>query len=105
MFQNMVNPVGGSGGGSKLVEETTTFSTGNNTITISELSNIKAVVIETTSYSWVSFAYYDDTDNLVIHSGYSTYWNITGVNGNQITFYFYHPNYSSMSALITVIGE
>lgn len=106
MFNEMLAMSNNGGGeGSKIVEKTQTFSKGNNTITIDELSNIKAAVIETNNYGWVSFGYYDENDNLVIHSGYSTYWNITGINGNQITFYFDHTSVSSMAAIITAIGD
>ena len=58
---------------------------GTNTYTFSELSNIKSVFV---AYDNVStFAYLDDSNQLVVNSYYVNNWKVTAISGNQITLY------------------
>ena len=86
MFQEMLAMSSGNGGGYKpFTQATKDVLNGSNTYTFSGLSNIKSVFV---AYDNVAcFAYFDDSNQLVVNAYYTNNWKITAISGNQITLY------------------
>lgn len=74
------------GGGTKLIEGTQTISTGTNTITVNDVTNIKAVMyIANWTYDMGGYAYVDNGGTLQQMSPNSSVIQIASISGNTIT--------------------
>lgn len=76
---------------------------GTNTYTFSELSNIKSVFV---AYGNVAtFAYFDDSDQLVVDSFYPNHWKVTAISGNQITLFSAYTSTDTKNIKFYIQGD
>ena len=98
---------GSSGGGSvTTVESPYTFVAGENTITVSGISNIKAVltyVIFANGNGGPNYAYLDDSNELQQSNTNTSIFKINAISGNTFTYAYnaaYAPSLSSSKYIV-----